>query len=193
MKTKVAQDDFLALERKFKYFAENERKESFMREVYQKRFNILVHELDETENPQETREKSKEIFDNFLLTGLKIDPSQIHPVDIHRLPQRPIYNNHKKITRPLIIKLPDTFEKHLIMSSLGNLKDYNHARNQNNSVKQPPVFITEHLPQLFQKHRKMLMPQFKRARRERKRTYWKPVDGLYCLFVDNVKFEPVYQ
>ena len=45
MKTKVAQGDFLALERKFENFAENERKESLMREVYQKRFNILVHEL----------------------------------------------------------------------------------------------------------------------------------------------------
>ena len=57
--------------------------------------------------------------------GLEIDLNSINLVDMHRLPQRPIYDNqHKRITRPIIIKLENAFDKDKIMRNLGKLKMY---------------------------------------------------------------------
>ena len=44
-----------------------------MKELYDKRLNILVHGLEETESVWKTKEKSKVIFETFLKEGLKID------------------------------------------------------------------------------------------------------------------------
>ena len=42
--------------------------------------------------------------------------------------------------------------------------------------------MTEHLPENFQRQRKLLLPYFKEARANKKRTTWKAIDGDYCLF-----------
>ena len=101
--------------------------------------------------------------------GLKIDLINIHPIDIHRLPQHPVYQRGIKVTRPIIIKLTDTFEKQLIMNSLGKLKAYNSATKTENISSRQNVYVSEHLPQAFRQKEK-LMPQFKEARKEKKAT-----------------------
>ena len=57
------------------------------------------------------------------------------------------------------------------------------------SQKRQPIIVSDHLPQEFQKHKKLLLPQFKKARNERKKNILEGVDGLYCLFIDNIKVE----
>ena len=70
-----------------------------MQESYEKRLNILIHGLDE--NPTLAWEKvdeTRKIVENFLSDGLQIsNPSSISFVDLHRLPQRSIYRNRKKL------------------------------------------------------------------------------------------------
>ena len=171
------------LKSEFESFVESDRIEGLMKELYDKRLNILVHGLEETESVWETKEKSKVIFETFLKEGLKIEPHLIHPIDVHRLPQHPVFKNQKKITRPIIVKLADSFEKHLIMKSLKNLKAYNETRCKENHRNQSQVFISDYLPQEFQKHKKLLMPQFKSARKEGKKTYWKAEDAACIAFL----------
>jgi len=65
----------------------------------------------------------------FMKDCLKIeDLTIISMVDFHRLPQRPIYRDYVELCRPVIIKLSNTADKHLIFSHLKNLKEYNAAR-----------------------------------------------------------------
>ena len=100
----------------------------------------------------------------------------------------------KKLIRAVIVKLSDTFEKHMIMKSLNNLKAYNdclsETRREENPHNQRQVFISEHLPQEFLKYKKMLMPQFKAARQEGRKTFWNAEDGLLLSFHRQRKGHP---
>ena len=105
-------------------------RKALRQESYNKRLDLLVHgvkELPNTvwENKLQTQMKLYEVFKG----GLDIDLNSIKLVDIHRLPQRPIYDNqHKRITRPIIIKLQNALDKDRIMRNLGKLKMYNSQR-----------------------------------------------------------------
>ena len=64
-------------------------------ELYRKRFNYLIYGIDEI--AWETREQTEKLLRKFLNEALKIsDPNAIALADIHRLPQRPIYNKEQK-------------------------------------------------------------------------------------------------
>ena len=54
------------------------------------------------------------------------------------------------------------------------------------------VYITEHLPKLFQEERKLLMPYFKKARSLKQKTNWRAENGHYCLYIDNIKVDIPY-
>ena len=117
--------------------------------------------------------------------GLQIkDPSAIMLADYHRLPQHPVLKNGIKINRPIIIKLTNSNDKRLIISSLKNLKQFNNARKLN---KQNFTYITEHLPKQFQLECKALLPAFKEAKALKKKISWRAENGHYCLYIDNVK------
>ena len=70
-----------------------------------------------------------------------------------------------------------------LLDSLSNLKFYNGLRKG----KDENVWVSEHLPTAFQKQTTSLLPKFKEAKQQKKKTFWKAVDGKYCLFIDNVK------
>ena len=52
-----------------------------------------------------------------------------------------------------------------------------------------PQYITEHLPKPFQKKKKLLLPAFKAARQQKKKTNWVAENGHYNLYINNVKYE----
>ena len=79
---------------------------------------------------KKTNTETREIFDNFVVEGLQLDPEKISLVDIHRLPQHQITKNAKRVTRPMIIKLANALDKHYIMKTVTNLKTYNKSLNQ---------------------------------------------------------------
>ena len=87
--------------------------ENLMRESYDKRLNLLVHGLEETEG-NETKNQTKAIFDKFLTKALGLVPDDIDIVDLHRLPQHPIRREGKRMNRPIILKVLTTFDKELI-------------------------------------------------------------------------------
>ena len=70
-----------------------------MKESYDKRFNVIIHGLDENStSPWEKHEEPVAITHELMRKGLKIvEPSSIHLVDIHRIPQSPVYKNGKKV------------------------------------------------------------------------------------------------
>ena len=90
----------------------NNKKSAMKNELYSKRFNLLIHVVKgEINNVWETNEESEKLAYKFLGEGLQIDnPEAIHFADVHRLPQHSVVKKGKNITRPIIIKLTNSFE-----------------------------------------------------------------------------------
>ena len=84
----------------------------------------------------------------------------------------------------MIIKFTNAADKHTVFSHVKNLKRYNEVRPIENLQ---PQYITEHLPKKFVEERKKLMPAFKEARLQSKKTAWRVENGHYALFIDNQK------
>ena len=78
-----------------------------MKESYDRRLNALIHGLEESvESPWETPEETFTKIHIFLKDGLQIsDPPSLAVVYYHRLPQRPLFRNETKVTRPIILKV----------------------------------------------------------------------------------------
>ena len=77
-----------------------------MKELYEKRLNILIHVIQESplnawERPDETL---AHVYD-FMKAGLQIkDATEIALADCHRFPQSPMFNNRKeKLTSNFLI------------------------------------------------------------------------------------------
>ena len=51
------------------------------------------------------------------------------------------------------------------------------------------TYITDHLPVKFQEQRKLLLQYYKEAKKNKKKTDWKALDGNYTLFIDNKKVD----
>ena len=119
---------------KMKDYFQSAEKENPSREAYSKRFNPLVHGLKEqSDSAWEKRETTENILRKFLADGLKIDHSNdISIVDLHRLPQYPLFKNNVKLNRSIILKLSNNYDKQLIMSRLKLLKDYDTTRKNAN-------------------------------------------------------------
>ena len=192
---KVEQNEFdehKKLLEKLQEYVMIQRKETLAQEAYTKRMNILIHGIEEQKGSVwENQEITLNLFDQFLRDGLKLDnPLTIKPLDLHRLPQHPVFRNGEKINRPIIAKLRSAVEKHEILEALRNLRSYNEDRKARDA---PLVYVTEHLPVTFQEQRKSLMPIFKQAKKDKSKTAWRVVKGEYCLFVDNEKISPIYR
>ena len=67
----------------------NWKKDTFKQDCYNKRPNLLVHGIKET--PWETREKTKEIFHQFILQDLRLNPNDFCIID---LPPTSANSNH---------------------------------------------------------------------------------------------------
>ena len=86
-------------------------------------------------------------------------------------------------------------DKQLIMSKLGNLKEYYKERQSESPELNPrlrhkrnySVFVSEHLPQQLYRQKMSLMPKFKEARIAGHKTRWATVDDKYCLYVNDRK------
>ena len=128
------------------------------KDSYDRRLNILIHGIDEEVNEQNLQTRQK--FEDLLNCTVEIDSKSIPIVDLHRLPQFSTQKNYKHRTPPpIIVKLQTAFDKRLIFSQLGKLK------NLTNNTKEPhPVFLTNHLPKLHYKQKKSLMDKFKEGR-----------------------------
>ena len=163
------------------------RHEELSRELYSKRLNYLIYGLEESStNVWESREQTEQIFRNFLTEGLQIDnPYSIVIVDVHRLPQHPLYNKSpRKINRPIIVKFSNVFDKHTFISNLKHLKGYNQMRREKRE-EAPYVYATEHLPKVLQLQKNKLIPCFREAKKNKQKTSWKLLKGEYCLFINN--------
>ena len=108
-----------------------------MRESYDKRLNVLIHGLKETEH--ESKQQNKTIFEAFLREALNLEHDSIKIIDLHRLPQRAVKKSDKKVIRPIIVKLLSTYNKDKLYENISKLKVYNKNRATS-------IFITEHLP-----------------------------------------------
>ena len=139
----------------------------------------------------ENRDTTVKLLNNFLTDGLKIDdpdPDELPLVDIHRLPQRPLYNEKGRVNRPIIIKLYNYNDKHWLFSRLKFLKSYNDKRKAEN-CEAKPIFVIDHLPKPYYEQKKALMPKFKKARQEYKKTSWAIINGNYSLLVNGVRLK----
>jgi len=116
-------------------------------------------------NEEETGKLVYDFFQNALLID---NPESIKLADVHRLPQHPLVRNDKKLGRPVIIKLTNSFDKQLIFKNLKHLKTYNdslHLKPKNRGY----IYVTEHLPRETQLQKKRLIPIFQKAKEEGKK------------------------
>ena len=193
MKALPSDEDYRKLEKKInslEHVLQNKSNEDLMRELYSKRLNLLIHDLDETKEAWETKTQTKSMLAKFFQEGLDLDLNSISLVDYHRLPQCPIFKQGQKITRPIIIKLTNAFDKSVIFNSASNLKKYNQqlsVLSGTNGRSRKSVYITEGLPQQLYHQKKKLFPLFKKAKNRKQATRWATVDGSYCLYIDGVK------
>ena len=170
-----------------KTFKTDFKKAEVMRENYEKRMNILIHGIEEdTKSVWESNVETRLKFNNFISGALKLDPTAIAIADIHRLPQRPKFKNGIKVTRPIIVKLVHTKDKNLIYQNLRELKSFNKEKKRS-IVNARPVYITDHLPELFLRQKKALLPQFKQARKNKQKVFWPVENGNYVLFINDEK------
>ena len=97
---------------------EKSQDESVMKESYEKRFNILIHGLEEDHSSAwETCQETLKTIHKFMREGLCIEnPSRFVFADYHRLPQRPAYKNRQKVDQPVIIKLTSAADKQEIFA-----------------------------------------------------------------------------
>ena len=166
------------------------QKEGLVKETYSKRLNLLIHGIEEDQDTAlEAKDKTTKLFNHFLQQALKLDPTSISVVDIHRLPQHPVYKNRIKVNWPIIIKFQNVMDKEKVTKSLTNLKLYSQQRKPAGN-KVPYVYVTDHLSKVFELQKMMLLPQFKLARKQNKKTYWRIVDAKYCLFVEGKMITP---
>ena len=87
---------------------------------------------------------------------------------MHRLSQHPLVKNGKNITRPIISKLTNSFDKHQIFKSLKDLETCNERLNF--KPKQPGyAYITEHLPRDLKLQKKRLLTHYQEAKKENKK------------------------
>ena len=179
------------LEKLIKTYEEAALRKNLFKEIYSKRFNLIIHGIEEEKNVAwEGREKTERLLNEFFTEGLQVNPHEIGIADFHRLPQHPIYRDQKKVDRPIIIQLTTSTDKHKIMSSLKHLKSYNSNR-KTKSLMARPVYITEHLPKQFLEQKKSLIPCFKEARAQKKKTSWGINNGEYCLYIKGKKICPL--
>ena len=78
-----------------------------------------MHGIKET--PWETKEKTIEIFNQFILQGLRLNPNDFCIIDLHQLPQTPITKNGVQSTRPIIVLLLIVPLKNMLSSRLSQI------------------------------------------------------------------------
>ena len=164
--------------------------ELLAKEIYDKRFNILVYGIEENKDKSwESKYESEEKFRAFLSEALKIpNKHKISLADVHRLPQHTVSKHGKRITRPIIAKLTSSTDKNLIMRSLKNLREHNLQRKTEHGDSAEYVYVTNHLPIELQKQKKRLLPVFKAARKDGKKATWKIENSSCNLYIDNVRY-----
>ena len=81
------------------------------------------------------------------------------------------------------IKLPGVIK---FTQNLKHLKQYN-LKNREACSATEYVYATEHLPKELQEQKKRLLPFYKDARNNKKKTVRKIQNCEYCLFVDDVR------
>ena len=173
--------------RKLEKFQIDAEKAALMQDSYNKRLNILIHGVEENERSVwENYEETLQKFENFLTKALDIDPDNVEIADIHRLPQKPVIRQGAKVIRPIIVKLSNAMDKAQIFSNLNRLKTFNETRKKEGKG---TVYVTEHLPKQFIQQKKLLLPVFKRAKANKKKTSWRVENGEYAFYVHNKKVQ----
>ena len=98
------------------------KKKNYCVNYIAKRLNILIHGLKESKEAWETTTQTKTVLTKSFTEGLEIDLNSLSLVDCYRLPQRPIFKQGQKVTRPIILKLANAFDKRLILKAAVNQK-----------------------------------------------------------------------
>ena len=89
-------------------------------------------------------------------------------------------------TRPMIVRFSCMPDKEKVQKELKALKNVNSGVYYRHRI-----FVTDQLPRRMEAQRKELLPDFKAARRLKKKAKWSvDKDGNYCLYVEDVKVKP---
>ena len=147
-----------ALELKFINLNEANEKEATLKQLYDRRLNLLLHGI--PDKAWETPQESKVHVVNFLKNILKLnDADNMGFVDVHRLPANRINaqrsEDEKRKRRPIVFKLHTIADRKKIRDELHLLEKYNENKPRNEKVS-----VSIHLPRNLQLQRKALVPEY---------------------------------
>lgn len=160
------------------------------RDLYDRRWNILIHGVEDDITRYEDYSVSEEKVREILRDALKLPNWETMVIsDCHRLPQKPLklqrnLRSGKKKRRPLIFKVTTRKDCNAVWDNVSNLKEFNDDQSADDKI-----YITKHLPKQLQDQKKALQKVYNKAKLQYKETEWK-IDydaGEINLLVDGVK------
>ena len=161
------------------------------RELYDRRWNVLIHGVEDDITKYEDYHVSEEKVRDILRDGLQLENwDTIIISDCHRLPQKPLKpqrtlrSDKKNKRRPLVFKVTTRKDCSAIWDSCKNLQEFNDLRAADEKI-----YFTKHLPKQLQEQKKALQKRYNTAISQFKNAEWK-VDydaGEINLFIDDRK------
>ena len=174
------------LEKELRTLRDETKIAKLMTEYHNKKYNLIINGIPEKKSLNEnglsvweSNIVSTDAVRNFFANVLLVDKShRWNFVNVHRL-------GMPKANRPrgIIVRFSDMRNKDIVMENLFRLKNYNQIEDG------ARIYVQEHLPVRMGKQRKMLVPKFKEARKQKKKTKW-TIDKMtadYVLYVNEKK------
>ena len=185
------ENKYKALLKRFDELENKQDNEQVLSEYHNKKYNMIIHKLPEEESHWETNIESIDKVRAFFRDDLGVyKADEMRFVNAHRMGLRKTIvdtdTGEKLHTRPLIVRFSCMPDKERVQKKLTELRAYNR-----NIAYKHRVFVTDQLPQRMDAQRKLLVEQFKRARKRKVKAKWS-VDkyGNYCLYVNNEQVFP---
>ena len=179
------------LEKELRDLRNETKRNKLLSEHHNKKYNIIIHGIKERETFNDnglavwescidTTDSVRDFFADVLLVDKN---RRWNFVNVHRLGMP-----RQTGPRGIIVRFSDMRHKDEVMDNLFRLKNY----NQNNDGSK--IYVQEQLPERMAKQRKMLIPKFKQARKEKKKTRW-AIDkntADYVLYISKIKIDSGY-
>lgn len=161
--------------------------EQVLSEYHNKKYNMIIHNLPEESGSWESNIDSIDKVHTFFRDNLGVENADnMRLVNAHRMGLRKsIKNTGTGVTlhtRPIIVRFSCMPDKEKVQEKLTALRAY----NRDIPYYKHRVFVTDQLPRRMDDQRKLLVEQFRNARKNKVKAKWS-VDkhGNYCLYINN--------
>ena len=166
--------------------------EQVLSEYHTKKYNMVINNMPEESGTWESNTDSIDKVHDFFRDILGVENADnMRFVNAHRMGLRKTIEDPgtgaKLLTRPIIVRFGCMPDKEKVQKKLTALRNY----NRDIPYHKHRVFVTDQLPRRMDEQRKLLVQQFRNARKNKIKAKWS-VDkhGNYCLYINNEQVFP---